>query len=70
MPVVREYAARFGASSPEHWAFLTGTPPEAVSEMIQRGFHVAATVVPEHAQAGGNYQVMHSPRTLPADVER
>lgn len=67
--VLREYAARFGGSPPEHWAFLTGTPPEAVRGMIQRGFRLTAIALPEHAHAGGNYQVMHSPRALLVDAE-
>ncbi len=67
--VLRAYAARFGASPPDQWAFLTGTPPEAVRDMIQRGFRLAATALPEHTHAGGNYQIMHSPRAVLVDAE-
>ena len=67
--VLREYAARFGASPSEHWAFLTGTPPETVRAMIQQGFRLAAVAPPDHAHVGGNYQVMHSPRALLVDAE-
>lgn len=66
---LREYAARFGASPSEQWAFLTGTPPEAIRDMIQQGFHLTAIAVPEHAHAGGSYQVMHSPRVLLVGAE-
>lgn len=64
------YAARYGASPPSDWAFLTGSPPAAVRSMIQNGFHLTA-VEPsdalhgEHYRAG--YQVMHSPRLVLVD---
>lgn len=68
--VLREYAARFGGSPPEHWAFLTGMPPEAVRSMIQQGFRLATSAPPEHEQHGdGNYQVMHSPRAALVDAD-
>lgn len=66
--VLGEYAAKFGASPSAHWAFLTGTPPEAVRDMIQEGFRLAAVAPPDHAHVGGNYQVMHSPRALLVDA--
>lgn len=41
-PALQEYAARFGGSPPEDWAFLTGSPPEAVRTLIQEGFRLTA----------------------------
>jgi protein SCO1/2 len=67
--VLREYAGRFGGSPPAEWAFLTGTPPEAVRTMIQEGFKLTASVPQEHEHGGGNYQVMHSPRLVLVDGE-
>ncbi|MGH7458159.1 MAG: SCO family protein [Longimicrobiaceae bacterium] len=68
--VLREYAEKFGGSPPEDWAFLTGTPPEAVRNMIQKGFKLTAVAPPaEHAHAGENYQVIHSPRIVLVDAE-
>ena len=67
--VLREYAAGFGSRGPEHWMFLTGTPPEAVREMIQTGFKLTASAPPGHDHGGGEYQVMHSPRVVLVDAQ-
>lgn len=67
--VLAEYAARFGGSPPEEWAFLTGAPPEAVREMIQEGFKLSATLRPSAADTTGNYQVEHTPRVVLVDRE-
>lgn len=64
--VLREYAARYGASPPSEWAFLTGTPPEAVRRLIQEGFRVSATL-DSAAKAEPNYQVSHTPRVMLID---
>lgn len=64
---LREYAAKFGGSPPHEWAFLTGSPPDSVRRMIEEGFKLSATLPPEHEHAGGNYQVMHSPRIVLVD---
>lgn len=66
--VLREYAAGFGSRRPEQWMFLTGTPPEAVREMIQTGFKLTASAPPGHDHGGGEYQVMHSPRVVLVDA--
>lgn len=63
------YAARFGASPPSEWAFLTGSPPEAVRRLVQEGFKVTAILPPAAVEAGGNYQVSHSPRIELVDRE-
>lgn len=67
--VLREYAAHFGGSPPSEWAFLTGSPPEAVRRMIQEGFRVTAVdpsaAVP--ADRSADYQVQHSPRLMVVD---
>ena len=65
--VLREYAARFGGSPPHQWAFLTGSPPDSVRRMIQEGFKLSAALPSEHEDAGGDYQVMHSPRIVLVD---
>jgi protein SCO1/2 len=63
--VLLEYARRFGGSPPSEWAFLTGTPPEAVRALVQQGFRVTALdPAMEHGMA---YQVEHSPRILVVD---
>lgn len=67
-PVLRDYADRFGGSPPEQWAFLTGTPPEAVRNVIQKGFKLTASMPPGHEHGGGDYQVMHSPRLVLVDA--
>lgn len=72
--VLREYAEAFGGSPPEEWAFLTGWPPDSVRALLQRGFHVSATLPdsapsPSAARSAGapGYQVGHSPRVLVVD---
>lgn len=62
------YAARFGGSPPTRWAFLTGTPPERVHDLIREGFRLGVSVPDSAAdpEAGG-YQVGHSPRVLVVD---
>ena len=67
--VLRDYAADFGGSPPQQWMFLTGSPPEEVRSMVQEGFKLTAVAPPGHDHAGGNYQVMHSPRVLLMDAE-
>lgn len=67
--VLREYAGEFGGSPPDEWAFLTGTPPEAVRSVIQEGFKLTASAPPGHEHTGGNYQVMHSPLVQLVDRE-
>ena len=67
--VLRDYAADVGGSPPQEWAFLTGSPPEAVRSMVQEGFKLTAVAPPGHEHAGGDYQVMHSPRVLLVDAE-
>lgn len=66
--VLREYAGHFGGSPPSVWAFLTGSPPEAVRSVIQDGFRVTAvdpSILP--ADASADYQVQHSPRVMVVD---
>lgn len=64
-----DYADRFGGSPPSEWAFLTGSPPEAVRSLVQEGFKLTAVLPPAVAEAGGNYQVNHSPRIELVDRE-
>ncbi|MFB6239988.1 MAG: SCO family protein, partial [Gemmatimonadota bacterium] len=61
VPVLQEWAARYGASSPSNWAFLTGDRPDRIRRMIQQGFKLSAQLPPDTA---GGYQVSHSPRVL------
>lgn len=68
-PVLRDYAARFGGSPPSQWAFLTGSPPEAVRRMLQEGFKVTASLDPAMADTATGYQVDHSPRLELVDPE-
>lgn len=73
--VLREYAEAFGGSPPEEWVFLTGWPPDSVHALLQRGFHVSATL-PDSAPPASvartedapGYQVGHSPRVLVVDA--
>lgn len=73
-PILRSYAAKFGDSPPEEWAFLTGWPPDSVRALLERGFHVTA-VLPDsappaaaaRADTAPGYQVGHSPRILVVD---
>jgi len=68
--VLRSYAARFGASPAQEWAFLTGSPPERVLRMIEGGFHLTARLMlggPGDTIAG--YQVMHSLRIALVDEQ-
>lgn len=73
--VLRSYADRFGGSPPEHWAFLTGWPPERVHRLLEGGFHVTVSV-PDSApppsaarsDTARGYQVGHSPRILVVDT--
>lgn len=70
-PVLRAYAERFGGPSPDVWAFLTGSPPEAVRALIQEGFRLTAVAPqaqdPDTASSAGDYQVSHSPRVVLVD---
>jgi protein SCO1 len=69
-PVLREYAARFGAD-PEAWRFLTG-PEDEVRRTVEKGFFLAIQPVPargtspnghDHGgEALAGYEVMHSGR--------
>lgn len=63
------YAKRFGDSPPSDWAFLTGSPPEAVRAMIEEGFKVGAYLDPEAADTAANYQVTHGSRFELVDAE-
>lgn len=65
--VLREFAARYGGSPPSDWAFLTGSPPEAVRTMIQEGFKVTASLEGATADTMANYQVNHTPRLMLVD---
>lgn len=69
VPVLREYAARFGGSPSDEWAFLTGSPAGAVRRMLQEGFKVTATLDPTVSDTAANYQVNHSPRLELVDPE-
>lgn len=62
------YADRFGGSPPSRWAFLTGSPPERMRQVIRDGFKLTVSV-PDSADASGpaGYQVNHSPRVLLVD---
>lgn len=64
------YARRFEAGSPEEWAFLTGSPPERVHELIRDGFKLTVSV-PDSAHEPGveGYQVGHAPRIMVVDRE-
>lgn len=62
VPVLREYAARFGDSPPSEWAFLTGSSPRAVQRLLQDGFKVTAAPPASPPDTAGSYQVNHSPR--------
>ena len=66
--VLQNYAAKFGVSSPDEWAFLTGMPADRVRRTIQEGFKLAASASTGHKHAGGNYQVIHSPRIVLVDA--
>ena len=68
--VLRAYAQRFGGSPPEAWAFLTGSPPEAVRALIQEGFRLTAVAPNTAADAPSTdeYQVNHSPRVVLVDA--
>lgn len=66
---IRDYADRHGGSPPSEWAFLTGSPPDAVREMIETGFRVTATHDPTPADTVTNYQVGHSPRLQLVDAQ-
>ena len=66
--VLREYASRFGGSPADEWAFLTGSPPGAVLNLIQNGFKLTASAPPAHEHGQDEYQVMHSPRVLLMDA--
>lgn len=67
---LRDYAARFDAGPPRQWAFLTGSPPEAVRAMIQEGFKLTAVAMPAgSADTLVGYQVSHSPRLALVDRE-
>ena len=66
--VLRAYAAKFGASPPADWAFLTGSPPERVQRMIEEGFKLGARPMPAGpADTIAGYQVAHSPRIVLVD---
>ena len=40
--VLQNYAAKFGVSSPNEWAFLTGIPADRVRRTIQEGFKLGS----------------------------
>ncbi|HUF69762.1 MAG TPA: SCO family protein [Longimicrobiales bacterium] len=65
--VLLDYSKRFGGSPPAEWAFLTGSPPEAVRALIQEGFKV--TALDPMMDHGMPYQIDHSPRILVIDRE-
>ncbi|MGH2599771.1 MAG: SCO family protein, partial [Dehalococcoidia bacterium] len=66
--VLRRYAARFGGSPPDHWAFLTGEPPETVRRLVQQGFKVTAALDPvAQPDPAASYQVQHTPRIMLVD---
>lgn len=44
--VLRAYAATYGASPSEEWAFLTGSPPTEVRRLVEEGFKVTAMLPP------------------------
>lgn len=68
--VLREYAARFDAGPPPAWAFLTGSAPERVRQMVQEGFKLSAVAMPAGpADTLAGYQVSHSPRLVLVDRE-
>lgn len=69
VPVLREYAARFGDSPPSQWAFLTGSSPDAIQRLLQEGFKVTATPAASTTDAAADYQVDHSPRLELVDPE-
>jgi cytochrome oxidase Cu insertion factor (SCO1/SenC/PrrC family) len=69
VPVLHEYAARFGGSPPSEWAFLTGSSPEAIRQLLEEGFKVTASPAPPAADTVTNYQVNHSPRLELVDPE-
>lgn len=67
-PVLAEYAERFGAGTPREWAFLTGTPPEAVHRLVQEGFHLTAMPMPSTPDdSASGYQIAHAPRLVLVD---
>lgn len=67
---LRDYADRFDAGPPPGWAFLTGSPPERVRDMIQEGFKLTAVAMPAGpADTLAGYQVSHSPRLVLVDRE-
>jgi protein SCO1/2 len=63
--VLLDYSKRFGGSPAAEWAFLTGSPPEAVRALIQEGFKV--TALDPMMDHGMPYQIDHSPRILVVD---
>jgi cytochrome oxidase Cu insertion factor (SCO1/SenC/PrrC family) len=65
--VLLDYSKRFGGSPAAEWAFLTGSPPEAVRALIQEGFKV--TALDPTMDHGMPYQIDHSPRILVIDRE-
>jgi protein SCO1/2 len=65
--VLLDYSKRFGGSTASDWAFLTGSPPEAVRAVIQEGFKV--TALEPMMDHGMPYQIDHSPRILVVDRE-
>ena len=69
VPVLREYAARFGGSPPSEWAFLTAASPRAIRRLLEEGFKVTASPAPPSADTLANSQVNHSPRLELVDPE-
>lgn len=63
--VLGRYAEGFGGSPPGEWAFLTGTPPGAIQDLIQEGFRLTAGAAPADSS---DYQIVHSPRLLLVDA--
>lgn len=66
VPVLRNWADRHGAASPQTWAFLTGDRPDRIRSLIQEGLKLSARM-PRDSAADENYQVGHSPRVLLVD---
>jgi cytochrome oxidase Cu insertion factor (SCO1/SenC/PrrC family) len=63
-PILREYAAHFGADS-SRWLFLTGEPKE-VYALIRNGFHLTAQPNEGENRTAGN-EIMHDTRLAIVD---
>ena len=70
--ILHNYAARFGANSPQQWAFLSGQPQE-LSNLISQGFRLAVTKMalsPTGDRQSAhlpNYNIVHSQRLALVD---